>query len=128
MGDIKIADKLMPLNVQHTDKSLVLWVEIDEDKQNFLLLPASIAELPMLDVERMKTDIQAMACKVRMELSNNEGGRELQVSQRMDSEVDASSVFDSRSNTLDFRKQKITDMKNCMRVYVQGPCKKESKH
>ena len=32
MGDIKIADKLMPLNVQHTDKPLVVWVEIDEDE------------------------------------------------------------------------------------------------
>ena len=127
MRDIKIADKLMPLNVQQTDKPLVLEVEIDEDESNFLLLPASIAEIPMLDVEGMKTDIQAIACKVRMESSNNEGGREPQDSQRRDSEIDARSVSDSRSNTLDFREQKVTDMKNCKRVYVPGPCKKKSK-
>ena len=116
----------MPLEAE-VEKPLVWGVEIDSDEANFLSLLASIADLPVLDVERMKTDIQAMACKLRMDMSNNEAGRETNTSQRMDAEIDASTVFDCQSNTLDFRKQKVTDMKNCRRVFVPGPCKKETK-
>ena len=37
------------------------------------------------------------------------------------------SVFDCTANTLDMAKQRVTNMKSCKRVHVQGPCKKEAK-
>ena len=124
---VKIGDEYMQLETQDIEKPLAWGVEIDEDEGDFLSLPASIADLPKLDVERMKTDIQAMASKIRREMNNNDGGKEPQDSQGMENEIEASNVFEPRSNTLDLGKQRVTDMKTCKRVHVPGPCKMEAK-
>ena len=75
----------------------------------------------------MKTDIQAMASKIRMDLSNKQSGGEGQASQGLEDEIQATRVFDPHTNTLDFGKRKVTEMKTCKRIQVPGPCLKEAK-
>ena len=122
--DIKVGDIYMEAaNEAFENEEPLAWgVEIDEDEAAFLKCPASIAEVPKLDVERFKTDIQAMASKVRMSMRNGETQNS---AQGLEDEIKATSVFEN--NTLNFSKKRVTDMKGCRRVYVPGPCEKESK-
>ena len=123
---IKVGDEYMSMENEMSENPLVLGVEIDEDEAEFLKLPASFADLPKLDTERTKTDIQAMASKIRRKLWNSEGEKSRDA-QGLDDEIRTGSVFDPVSNTLDFSKRRATDMKGCKRVFVPGPCEREAK-
>ena len=49
---IKNKDNLMPIDEEVSEKPLAWGVELYIDEAAFLTLPASIADLPQLDVER----------------------------------------------------------------------------
>ena len=126
---VKVSDRLLDEEAEDVNiETLAFEVEINEDEAEFLKLPISLAEYPKIDVEQFKTDIQALASKLRMDLQTKENneGKEM-TEHELNEDVKSRMPFDKVQMDLDFGRRRVTDMPNCKRITVPGPCSKETK-
>ena len=103
-------------------------VEVDADEEAYLKLPKNMADFSKLNREKASTDIQMMACKIQMEIKNNEHEDDTNVNGENVENVEAppmmnGKVFDSENLKVSFAEVRATDMKNCSRVTVPDAVK-----
>ena len=126
---IPISDRA--LGVDDTEiKVTAIGVEISEDEKEFLKLPKSATDFVGIDEEKVETNIQIMAAKLRMSLRNQEEeGEDDLEAEEQEALLASRRVFDPEKKIEDLRKIRVTDFPTCKRITVPEPAEpaKEAK-
>ena len=90
-----------------------IGVELSEDEKAFLKLPKSATDFVRIDEEKVETNIQVMAAKLRMALREQAegGGVASQGLEEQEAVLASRRVFDREAGEVDFRKLRVTDFK-----------------
>ena len=102
-----------------------IGVELSEDEKAFLKLPKSATDFVQIDEEKVETNIQVMAAKLRMALREQSegGGVASQGLEEQEALLASQRVFDRETGSADFRKLKVTELPTCKRITVPDAAK-----
>ena len=113
-------DKITP---QRYDPKVIGEVEISEEEKAFLRLHPKFAVRPDLHQGGLEDEQEFGNAKMRMEISRQEGEEydEKEDLKQQECEARTRQIFNPEDKTFDGRKCRVTDLRECSRVFLPRP-------